>query len=283
VPEQGREPNAAQIEYWNVAQHWVDDQAGHDEMLEPLGRLAQEALAPEAGERILDIGCGTGATTLALADAVGAQGAVVGVDVSATLLSVARERARGTANVSFLEADAQTQAFDERFDGAFSRFGVMFFEDPVAAFGNIARALRPGGRLAFVCWQAAAHSDWWTLPLNVAARYVELPPPSDPNAPGPFALADAVRLRRILREAGFTEISLDDVRRRVLVGGRGGVDRALTFLRASRLGAAIVEGAGNEAKAGEAFDAIARALGPHLGPEGVELTAAVWVCTARHG
>jgi SAM-dependent methyltransferase len=277
------EPNAAQIEYWNAAQHWVDDQAGHDEMLEPLGRLAQAALAPQAGERIVDIGCGTGATTLALADAVGASGAVVGVDVSGTLLAVARERAVGHANVSFVEADAQTKAFDEPFDGAFSRFGVMFFADPVEAFRNIARSLRSRGRLGFVCWREPSSNQWWTVAAEAAARYVELPSPADPTAPGPFALADPERLERVLDEAGFGGISLDDVRRPVLLGGRGGVETALGFLRRSRLGAAIVEGTTDGSGAQEVFDAVARALQPYVTPEGVEMTAAVWVVKARRG
>src|SRR5437879_4211907 len=128
-------------------------------MLEPLGRLAIEALALEPGESVLDIGCGTGATTLALADLVGASGRAVGADVSAPMLEAARRRASGRANVAFVEADAQVHAFSG-FDAAFSRFGVMFFADPQAAFRNIARSLRPGGRIAFVCWQPPDRQEW---------------------------------------------------------------------------------------------------------------------------
>jgi SAM-dependent methyltransferase len=251
-------------------------------MLEPLGLVAHEALAPKAGERILDIGCGTGATTIALATDVGPSGAVVGVDVSATLLEVARRRADGIASVSFVEADAQVHAFDETFDGAFSRFGVMFFEDPAAAFANIASALRSGGRLVFVCWQDPAANEWWTVGARTAERHnVELPPLTDPNAPGPFAFSDANRLRGILDGAGFADVALTETRRRVVLGGHGSVDTAVGFLRRSRLGAAIIEATADEAGAEAVFADMTDAFAPYLTPRGVEMTAVVWLATAR--
>jgi SAM-dependent methyltransferase len=273
--------NADQARYWNAAHHWVTDLVGHDEMLEPLGRLAHDALAPRPAERILDIGCGTGATSLALAADVGPDGTVVGIDLSATLLDVARERAAQVENVSFIEADAQTHEFDEPFNGAFSRFGVMFFENPVAAFTNIGRALRSGGRLVFVCWGAPADNAWWTVPARVVAEQgVTLPPPADAGAPSPFALADRDRLHDVLTGSGFVDVALSERRTDILLGGHASsVDTAVGFLRRSRLGAAVVEAAPSSADA--VFDIVADTLSAYLTDRGVEMTAAVWVAAAR--
>ena len=265
-------PNAAQAEYWNAARHWVEDIAGHDDMLEPLGRPAIDALSLEPGQRILDIGCGTGATTRAIASAV-APGEVVGVDVSGLMLGVARER----GGAEFIEADAQTYAFDPAsFDGAFSRFGVMFFSDPVAAFANVRRALRPGGRLAFVCWQSTSSNEWWSVPAAAIARWVDASAPDE--GPGPFALADADRVRGILTDAGFHDVSVRDERRPVLLGGHGDIETAMGYLAASRFGKQIREEASDPRAA---FAAAREALAPYVTPDGVSMTAAVWLVTAR--
>jgi SAM-dependent methyltransferase len=264
--------NAAQSEYWNSARHWVEDVAGHDDMLEPLGRLGLDALAPRPGERILDIGCGTGATTRALASAVGPGGEAVGADVSGLLLRVARERGGG----SFVQADAQTYPFEPNaFDGAFSRLGVMFFDDPVAAFGNIRSALRPGGRFVFVCWQAASDNEWWAVPAAATAAWVD--GSEADGGPGPFSLADGDRLRRTLTEAGFADVELRDERRPVLLGGHGDLETAVGYLRASRFGKQIRESSDPEA----ALAAVRDALAPYATQDGVKMTAAVWLATAR--
>jgi ubiquinone/menaquinone biosynthesis C-methylase UbiE len=144
-------PNEAQIEHWNgqAGDTWVALHDRLDAQLEPLGRVAQDLAPPGLGERMLDIGCGTGQTTLALCERVGSQGSVLGIDISRPMLELARARARAAAikNVRFEQADAQIYAFEPRaFDYAFSRFGVMFFADPVAAFANLRAALRQGGR-----------------------------------------------------------------------------------------------------------------------------------------
>jgi SAM-dependent methyltransferase len=270
--------NADQSEYWNAARHWIDDAAGHDAMLEPLGRLAQAALGVQPGDRVLDIGCGTGTTTLALAAAAEPGGAAIGVDISALLLGVARERAAGRPNVSFVEGDAQTHPFDpDSFDRAFSRFGVMFFGDPVAAFANIHGALRPGGGIAFVCWQSAADNEWMSVAISAVRGWVDIPSTPD-TAPGPFALSDRGRLDRILTGAGFDEITVEDVRAPVLLGGPGDVDTALAFLAESRIGRQIREHASDP---DAAFAAIRDALGSYVTPEGVRMTAAVWLVTGR--
>jgi SAM-dependent methyltransferase len=202
--------NAGQIEYWNgpAADIWVAQQERLDRQLDSLGRATLRALAPRPGDHVLDVGCGGGQTTLELGAAVGAGGRVVGIDISSQLLAAARTRNR-SANVVFELADAQTHAFDQPFDAIYSRFGVMFFADPVAAFENLGRALEPGGRMAFVCWRTEAENPIMTVPMAAAARHLPpLPPPQDPNAPGPFAFADRVRLARILEAAGFDTIAI---------------------------------------------------------------------------
>ena len=206
--------NAAQIEYWNAGagETWAAMQRVLDDELGPLGEAGIALLAPKAGERVIDIGCGCGATSLDLAQAVGPGGAVLGVDISAPMLTVARTRAAdaGLPQAKFIEGDAQVHGFDAgAFDSVFSRFGVMFFADPPAAFANIRRALKPGGRLTFVCWRAVMENPWMTLPAMAALQH--LPPLTeavDADGPGPFAFADPAKVRGILAAAGFADIDL---------------------------------------------------------------------------
>ncbi|MEY4255463.1 MAG: hypothetical protein RLZZ141_690, partial [Pseudomonadota bacterium] len=210
---EGKTANAAQIEYWNktAGQTWVQYQDQLDRQIEPLGLEGIKVLNPSIGERILDVGCGCGQTTLTLAEQVGPTGAVTGVDISAPMLEVARARpaSQGTAHPTFLECDAQIAELGEAvYDAIFSRFGVMFFSDPVAAFKNMRRALKPHGRLTFVCWRPFQDNLWMRLPMEAARPFLAPPTPSDPAAPGPFAFADADRVQSILGLAGFSEISL---------------------------------------------------------------------------
>ncbi len=172
------------------------------------------AAMPQRGERVLDIGCGAGAQTFALANAVGADGAVTGIDFSAPLLERAEERRDkvGVGNVTFRLGDAAVESFPAgAFDLAASRFGVMFFEEPVAAFRSIAAALRSGGRIAFVAWQAQEHNPWFALPHTLAVERLGEGAPSSPDAPGPMAFRDADRVLRILSEAGLTDCSAEHV------------------------------------------------------------------------
>lgn len=201
--------NDDQIEYWNgpVGEKWARFQARMDASLSEASGAVLALAAPRAGERILDIGCGAGTTSRALAAAVGAGGHVTAVDVSQPLLNQAR--AGGVPdNLEFVRADASTCAFAPGHDLLFSRFGVMFFDAPAAAFTHLRGALKPGGRMAFICWRPAAENEWVTLPLEVAKTFVPPQPPADPHAPGPFAFADPQRLRGILAEAGFQDIAI---------------------------------------------------------------------------
>jgi SAM-dependent methyltransferase len=272
-------PNAAQVEYWNEATGptWAELQAPLDRQLAPLGRAAMAALAPRAGEQILDVGSGSGETTLELAAAVAPGGAVTGVDISRPMLEVARRRAEGLAGVNFFEADAQTHPFSPgSFDAAFSRFGVMFFADPPAAFANIRMALKPGGRLAFVCWQAPSENPVMVLPMMAAAPHLPPMPPPEPFAPGPFAFADPGRVRGILTEAGFDGIQIAPHTEKV---GGGDLDTALNLaLRVGPLGRMLRENPGaHDAVVG----AVRQALAAHDSPDGVKLDSATWIVTAR--
>jgi len=265
------DPNSAQVEYWNAAHRWVDAQTQHDEMLEALGQLAIEALDPRPGERVLDIGCGTGTTTLEIAALVGPEGHAVGADISAPMLARAHERS--VPNTTFVNADAQTYPFDEAsFDGAFSRFGVMFFSDPTAAFANVRRALRPGGRLAFVCWQTFEAQEWMRVPAEAAGVAIEW------SGPNPFAFGDRGVLARHLDGAGFVRVDIDGMRRTILVGGRSDLDTAVQFTLEARVGREIVAARGDEAA-----PLVRAALEPYVTPDGVAMEAAVWVVRAQHG
>jgi SAM-dependent methyltransferase len=256
---------------------WAEVRALLELQLEPLGRRALAALAPRAGERVLDIGCGGGETALALARAVAPAGTVVGIDVSAAVLDYARRDGMGDEHVSFVQADAQTYPFEPAtFDAAFSRFGVMFFTDPIAAFANIRRSLKPHGRLAFVCWRALEENPLDSLPLRAALLHLPPQPATDRSAPGPFAFADAARVRDILKAAGFSGIAI--AAHDELVGS-GDLEAMLAVCtRVGALGKILRE---NPDLRAAALPAVRTALAAHNGPQGVQLNAATWVVTAQ--
>lgn len=228
--------NADQTEYWNGerGQAWVARADQFDAQLEVYALKAVAALAPQPGDTVIDIGCGAGATTIEAARAVGSHGRVVGMDISAPMLALARSRvaSEGFSNVDLVEADAQTAAppLEHPATGAVSRFGVMFFEDPVAAFANIARMIRPEGRFAFVCWAEPQFNEWITEPSMAVADIVPPVFPEDPLAPGPFAFADAERVERLLEDAGWVDILVEDVADPLYLGGPGSVEHAVDFV-----------------------------------------------------
>ena len=256
---------------------WAEVREPLERQLAPLGRHALAALAPRPGEAVLDIGCGGGETALDVARAVGPDGTVVGIDVSAAVLAFARRAAEGCERVRFIEADAEVFPFEPAsFDAAFSRFGVMFFADPIAAFGNIRRSLRPDGRLAFVCWRALEENPLDMLPLRAASAHLPPQPAYDPEAPGPFAFADPDRVRGILQRAGFGDIEI--IARDEQVGS-GDLDTMLAVCsRVGALGKILRE---NPELRAAALPAVRAALAAHDGPDGVRLAAAIWVVTAR--
>ncbi|HUS68236.1 MAG TPA: class I SAM-dependent methyltransferase [Kofleriaceae bacterium] len=270
----------AQREHWNgeAGQRWAEQSAKIDASLASIAEALLARAAPRTGERVLDVGCGCGATSLLLADRVAPGGSVEGVDISAPMLAVARERAAGRDDVRFTEADAGTQVFGPSFDLVFSRFGVMFFEDPVAAFANLRGALAPGGRLAFVCWRALKLNGWTFEPLQAARALLPPPTEGDPNAPGPFAFADGDRLRGILTAAGFADVRVtahDDV---MLLGATPEAAAAHT-LQIGPLARAAAD-LPRETRARIA-DLVVPVLARHAGPRGIAAPAALWLVDAR--
>jgi len=272
--------NAEQIEYWNktAGQTWVESQARTDAMLAPLSEILLEKAAASEGERVIDVGCGCGETSLRMAQA-GA--AVWGIDVSAPMLVRAKERARelGLENVAFSETDASTQALTPDHDLILSRFGVMFFSDPTAAFSNLRTGLAPSGRLCFLCWQPPQKNPW--MAIGGAAVQPFLTPPEvapDPRAPGPFAFADAEYLEGILSGAGFKGIEIEPVGAQVHIGD----DLEDAMEAQSRIGPvsrAIKELEGEVQE--KALVAVREALVPHVTKAGLDLGAACWLVTAR--
>lgn len=273
--------NPDQSRYWNeqAGPKWAALQRPLDAQLEPLGSAAIAALDLRPGERVLDVGCGAGATTLALAARV-APGEVVGLDISQPLIDAARARVADRSHLRFELGDAQTTRFAAPFDVVYSRFGVMFFADPVAAFTNLRAALRPGGRLGFVCWRAMADNPWSTAPLTAALPLLPSPPPPPvPGAPGPFAFADGDRVRQILADAGFADITVTPHDEPMVLAGDGFEATVDTTLQIGPLGHALA-GAPPELRAAVRA-AVRDVLARHLGPRGVTLMSGTWQVHAR--
>lgn len=278
---QGEAANAAQINYWNATagQTWARHQAQLDRQIEPLGLEALRALGAQAGERVLDVGCGCGQTTLELAERVGATGAVTGVDISSPMLAIAQARPvpEGATQPRFLECDAQTADLGQgQFDAVFSRFGVMFFSDPVAAFANLRKALISNGRLTFVCWRPFQENVWMQAPMEAALPFLPASPPMDPTAPGPFAFANPDRVRSILSEAGFSDVTLHAFN--TSIGGSSLEQTVDLAFRVGPLGAVLRE---HPDLAPNVAGAVKEALAAYETPSGVLMPAAVWIVTAQ--
>jgi ubiquinone/menaquinone biosynthesis C-methylase UbiE len=268
--------NAAMLEYWNgpVGERWAAFQPVMDKALAVISDAALAFAAAKPGERLLDIGCGTGTTTYALAKAVGPGGSVTGVDISRPMLAAARERGTG---VNFREGDASVLLFHPTHDLVFSRFGVMFFDDPVAAFANVRKAIAPHGRLAFVCWRNVMENRWASAPM--AAARLLLPPqePMDPFAPGPFAFADDERIRGILSQAGFRDIRTEKFNSAVNMGAtvEDATEQALRIGPLARAAAELDDGTKEKIRA-----AVREVLAPFATSSGVALPASCWLVGA---
>lgn len=281
--------NEEMKEGWNGTSgaEWVRLHESYDRMLAPWADLLAGAADVQPGERVLDLGCGNGVTTRAAAVAAGPEGGATGVDLSGPMLDQARKRAaeEGVDNVDFVQADVQTDPLGPdagRYDVVISRFGVMFFDDPVAAFANVRSAMRPepGGRLAIVSWAPMDGQQWLLVPMGAALAH--LPPPTittAADAPGMFGLATAERAHQVLEAAGWTGVATRTQAGSMLVGGGGSLDDTIDYLRHSGPGRALFDGADPE-PAAAALDAIRTALSAHLTDEGVVLEGVARLTTA---
>ncbi len=271
--------NDTQIQYWNgrAGSKWVAEQANLDAMLAGVTVELRARAGSVAGERVLDIGCGTG-ETCGLWLAGGAT--VTGVDVSAPMLALAAKRTGG--KVTLVEADASVWKAKEPFDRAFSRFGVMFFEAPQPAFQSIASNLRPGGRLLFACWRAPSENPWATTPLDAIRDLLPESPPPVPNAPGPFAFASGERVKGILEGAGFEGVQLHPFDFEVCLATTGGLDAAVAFvLQIGPAAAALAEV--EDAVRAKAKERLYAALAPHVTGDRVALRGATWIVEGVRG
>ncbi|MFL5237096.1 MAG: class I SAM-dependent methyltransferase [Rhizomicrobium sp.] len=274
--------NAQQFEYWNgpAGERWSKAQDRIDHHLGLITEALLGLASPREGERILDIGCGGGTTALLLRERVGPDGAVTGIDISAPNLALARARAHaGMADVMFLDADAATYEFVPVFDLALSRFGVMFFDDPAAAFANLRKALVKDGRLVFVCWRTFKENEWAFAPYQAALELLPPQEPMDPHAPGPFAFADRERLLSVLEQAGLQDIRIKPLDTTVNLGAS--LDEALTeALTLGPLARAAAEL--DETTRAEVRARIQPVIAKHQTPYGFIATAAVWLVSAQN-
>ena len=275
--------NSEQIAFWNNVggPKWVRFQAVLDRQLDEIGKTVMDAARLQAGQTVLDVGCGCGSTTLELARRVGPGGNATGVDISHPMLELARERAKadGVANATFTEADAQAHAFRPEFDALYSRFGVMFFDDPVGAFTNLRRGLRSGARVAFACWQAVHRNPWMAVPMMAAMKHISIAMPSSPDAPGPFAFADAARVERILTEAGYRGVSVEGHDIGIVLGGGTDIgDTARLVMELGPLGRVLGD-VSPEVRA-DVEREVRDAISGYMTANGVKMSGAIWLVTA---
>jgi SAM-dependent methyltransferase len=278
------EVNREQREYWATEgpRQYQEYGETNEALLAPFGQAMLDAAQLQPGERVLDVGCGYGTSTLEAAEGVAPSGRVVGIDISAAMLEPARQRvaAAGVDNVALLQADAQVHPFEPAsFDVVISRFGVMFFDDPEAAFANLARALRPGGRLVFACPQDPLRSEWVRIAFGAAVGALGRAPDLGPaGAPGPFALANGDRLARLLTAAGFRDVALEGVTRPVRVGHE--IDQTVRFIMSLPQSQQLFTGAPKDVL-GAAVEALRGAFTPYAGSNGVVMDSTAWLVSAR--
>jgi SAM-dependent methyltransferase len=282
-PASGHDRNADQIAYWNGpgGQRWADRQQAQDIVLAPVADVLIDRARAKAGEHIIDVGCGAGATTIAFARTAGPNGHVTGIDISAPMLARARQIAPAGMPVEFVEADATVYPFvPSSFDLLVSRFGVMFFADPALSFTNLRKAMKPSGRLAFACWRDSRDNPFFMAPLQAVYKHVPKLPQQGPEDPGPFSFAAEARVHQILGQAGFSGIAMEpcDLSLDVAIG-RGldaAVQGALEIGPASR---ALAEQPPDVVAA--ATNSIREALTPFVSGQSVPLRASIWIVTAR--
>lgn len=277
--------NAVQAAYWNSqsGRNWVAHQSDMDMLLDGVADCLVAAARPREGENLLDVGCGAGASTFAFAAAVAPAGDVLGVDISTPLVERARARQLELAigNVGFLVADAQDHRFEpSAYDLVSSRFGVMFFSDTVAAFRNLAGALRGGGRIVFASWAGADLNPWFSVPNKAIAARLGAAPPVSPGAPGPLAFADSQRVLGLLSEAGFSDVSCSS--QHVDLHHPGGIDAALRLaLHMGPVARRLREADGTASDREAILDSIAADFERFRARDGIRVPARIHVFSAR--
>jgi ubiquinone/menaquinone biosynthesis C-methylase UbiE len=276
--------NREQAELWaTIAPIWVEIEDELDQMSGDLGRMAMDRLDLQPGQQVLDAGCGTGRTTLELASRVAPEGRALGVDITEVMLERARQHAAraGAGNVGFLHADVQVHDFGEgRFDAAYSRFGVMFFSNPVAAFTSIRRAVRRRGLVSFVCWQPPEGNEWMLVPGQAAAAALDktlVLPSSD--EPGPYSLSDRARIRSVLDPAGFEEVDIQPYSDSIVIAEDRIPQRAALATRTGGVRELLRDA--DEPTVGRVRVAIEAALRSRLQDGGVPLRRSVFLVRAR--
>ena len=279
----GHELNADQIAYWNGAggQHWVDRQRIQDIVLAPISEILIERANGKAGERIVDVGCGCGAMSVALSQKVGPTGHVLGIDISAAMLARAQQIAPAGLSARFVLADATVYPFEPAsFDLLVSRFGVMFFAEPALSFTNLHRALRPSGRLAFACWREPRENPFFMVPLQAVYKHAPKLPQLGPEDPGPFSFASALRVHRILSEAGFQDVAMEPCNLSLDIAvGRGLETAVQSTLEIGPAARALADQ--SPAVISAATDSIREALEPFVRDQAVLLPASIWIVTAK--
>jgi SAM-dependent methyltransferase len=279
----GHDRNTDQIAYWNGpnGQRWTDRQAEQDVLLAPISKALIDRAAAKAGDRVIDVGCGCGSTSIALAGQVAPSGFVLGIDISGPMLARARELAPKGAPVDFVLADATVYPFDPQgFDLLVSRFGVMFFAEPAVSFANLRRALRASGRVAFACWREPRENPWMMAPLQAIYQHVPKLPPQAPEDPGPFAFASEERVNRILGEAGYKAIEMEPVALSLDIAIGRGLDAAVQAALQIGPGSRALDGHPPETRAAAA-KSVKEMLTPYVRGQSVPLAGSIWIVTAR--
>ncbi|MFN4019170.1 MAG: class I SAM-dependent methyltransferase [Erythrobacter sp.] len=278
-------PEALKGEDWagEMGARWLANLECFEGMIAPIGAALLERAAYRPGERVLDLGCGAGATTLAIAAAVGPDGAALGLDIAPMLIERAAHRAAAARSPArFVCADAATATLDEpRFDRLFSRFGSMFFPEPVAAFTNLKKMLTPQARIDLSVWANPRDNLWMMEVMGVVRQHIEIPP-ATPRAPGPFAFEDLTYLAEILTGAGFTGMDVAVYEGCQPVGGPGALpQQAVDFVLSSMAVGRALDEAGAEVRAAARADLVDLFTRRHVDGEGVMMQAKAWLVQAR--